>query len=311
MILVTGANGFIGHALASYLSKFFPVRGVTRDSSPTLSDNFEKISGFDLLKNDDWTVLLSGVSVIVHCAARVHVMKDRTKDPLDEYRKVNVDGTLRLAKQAVRCGVKRFIYLSSIKVNGESTNKVRPFTPDDEPSPEDAYALSKWEAECELLLLAKKENIEVVIIRPTLVYGPDVKANFLALMKLVGWRIPIPLGLADKNLRSYLAIDNLLSFIRLCLLHPNAANQIFLVSDGEDLSTKMLLKKIARSAQTPIYLFPFPTLLLKLFMLFVGKKTVSNRLLGNLQVDISKNSQLLQWYPRARMDDVLRKMVSK
>ena len=245
-------------------------------------------------------------NVVVHAAARVHIMRDIVSDPLLEYRKVNVDGTLNLARQSARAGVERFVFISSIKVNGEETVVGHAFRPEDEAKPVDPYGISKWEAEQGLRKIAKETGMEVVIIRPPLVYGPGVKGNFANLIKLVRKGLPLPLG-AIHNRRSMIALDNLVDLIITCIDHPNAANQVFLASDGQDLSTTELLQGLAQAMGRSSRLLPVPGALLSLAATILGKKPVVDRLLGSLQVDISKTRELLDWTPPISVDDGLRR----
>jgi len=253
----------------------------------------------------DWGKVLVGVSTVVHLAARVHVMHETETDPLTAFRAVNVGGTLKLARQAAAAGVKRFVFISSVKVNGESTSSGKAFTELDAPNPQDAYGQSKHEAEQGLRQLSADTGMEVVIIRPPLVYGPGVKANFAALMRAVqrGW--PLPLG-AVHNQRSLVALSNLVDFIVTCLTHPAAANQTFLVSDGEDLSTPDLIRRMARAMNRPARLLPVPVWALQAVALLLGKGDAVQRLCGNLQVDISKARKLLGWNPPVSVDEGLR-----
>jgi nucleoside-diphosphate-sugar epimerase len=235
-------------------------------------------------------------------------MDDRASEPLSEFRKVNVDGTLNLARQAVAVGVKRFIFISSIKVNGEGTKLGVPYAADDVPKPMDPYGISKMEAEQGLQQLAKETGLEVVIIRPVLVYGPGVKANFQTMMKWLSKGVPLPLG-AVHNKRSLVALDNLVDLIVTCLDHPAAANQTFMVSDGEDLSTAELLSRISGALGRPARLLPVPVWLLELGAAIVGRRDVARRLCGSLQVDISKTRELLGWAPPIPVDEALAKTV--
>jgi nucleoside-diphosphate-sugar epimerase len=253
-----------------------------------------------------WADLLLGQDVVIHTAARAHVMEDEVADALAEYRRVNVDGTLNLARQAAAAGVKRFIFISSIKVNGEQTPLGQPFTADDTPAPEDAYGISKWEAEQGLLQLASETDMEVVIIRPPLVYGPGVKGNFANMIKLVSKGLPLPLG-AIHNQRSLVALDNLVDLIVTCIDHPAAANQVFLAGDGQDLSTTRLLRCVARALGKPSRLIPVPASFLKLAAALLGKKAVAQRLLGSLQLDISKARHLLGWTPPITVEEGFRR----
>jgi UDP-glucose 4-epimerase len=219
---------------------------------------------------------------------------------------VNLEGTIALARQAVKFGVKRFIFISSIKVNGEETIIGKPFTADDEPAPRDPYGVSKAEAEQALLGLAATTGMEVVIIRPVLVYGPGVKANFRMLMKWLSKGIPLPLGLV-RNKRSLVALDNLVDLIITCIDHPAAANQVFLVSDGEDLSTTELLQRVGKALGKSARLIPVPACLINIAAMLIGKREVSKRLLGSLQVDISKTCKLLDWAPPVSVDEALKR----
>jgi nucleoside-diphosphate-sugar epimerase len=253
-----------------------------------------------------WDAALQGIDVVVHTAARVHVMKDSSEDPLAEYRRVNVEGSLALARQAASAGVRRFIFLSSIKVNGEQTDPGHPFTVEDEPGPVDPYGRSKWETEQALHVLAQETGLEIVVIRPPLVYGPGVRANFLAMMCWLHRRVPLPLG-AVENQRSLVARDNLVDLIATCIDHPAAANEVFLVSDGEDVSTAELLRRLGQAIGRPARLIPVPIPLLKGVASVLGKQAVADRLLGSLQVDIEKTRSRLDWAPPVCVDDGLRK----
>jgi len=246
--------------------------------------------------NTDWTDSVTDQQVVIHTAARAHIMKDEAADPLTEYRRINVDGTLNLARQAAEAGVRRFIFISSIKVNGEQTSFDKPFTAEDLPAPEDAYGISKYEAEQELMQIAADTGLEVVIIRAPLVYGPGVKGNFSSMMQVVKKGFPLPLG-AINNLRSLVALDNLVDLIITCINHPAAANQVFLAGDGEDLSTTELLRGVAKAAGVPSRLIPVPASVLMFMASLVGKKEMAQRLIGSLQVDISKARDLLGWTP--------------
>ncbi len=304
-ILVTGANGFVGKSLCAALRSDGHTLVATVRASNTKIDGGEQVVVGSIEGDTDWADALSGVAVVVHLAARVHVMNDKALDPLTEFRKVNVDGTLNLARQAAKAGVKRFIFISSIKVNGEHTVSGKPFTEDDLPSPQDAYGISKFEAEQGLLLIAQQTGLEVVIIRPPLVYGHGVKANFASMMRTVKRGIPLPLG-AIHNKRSFVYVGNLVSLILRCADHPAVANQIFLVSDGCDLSTTELLRGCADALGVKARLLPIPQRLLELGAAFLGKKAVAQRLCGNLQVDITKARNLLGWEPPYSVAEGLR-----
>ncbi len=307
-VLVTGATGFVGKAvLASSVSdSTCQFRGAVRRDAPDMPTGVEPVRVGDLAPDTDWSRAVSGVDAIVHTAARVHVMRDSAADPLAEFRRVNVAGTLNLARQAVDAGVRRFVFISSIKVNGEQTLPGRPYTAEDVPAPIDPYGISKHEAEQGLRQLAQETGLEVVIIRPVLVYGPGVKANFLSMMRWLHQGIPLPLG-AIHNQRSLVALDNLVDLIVTCLHHPAAANQTFLVSDGEDLSTTALLRRTAAALGRPARLIPVPALVLRTAARLLGKADFAQRLCGSLQVDISKTRELLGWLPLVSVDEALRK----
>jgi len=260
--------------------------------------------------DESYSDCLQNIDVVVHAAARAHIMKDEVADPLAEYRRVNVDGTLHLARQAAAGGIERFIFISSVKVNGEQTFPGQPFTADDTPSPEDAYGISKWEAEQGLQKIAKESGMEVVVIRPPLVYGPQVKGNFASMIKLVKKGLPLPLG-SIHNQRSLVALDNLVDLIITCIHHPAAANQVFLAGDGQDLSTTELLRGVAKAAGKPSRLIPIPSSLLMFAATLLGKKAVAQRLLGSLQVDISKARDLLGWEPPFSVEEGLRRCFMK
>jgi nucleoside-diphosphate-sugar epimerase len=300
-LLITGANGFVGKALCAKANTNFSVIGATR-SAQDLPVKTVVVGTID--KNTDWHHALQNVDVVVHLAARVHVMNDTSADPLNEFRKINVEGTLNLAKQAVSAGVKRLVFISSIKVNGESTVLGQPFTADDTPNPQDAYGKSKYEAELALQQLAKETGLEVVIIRPPLVYGAGVKANFYSMMRWLNKGVPLPLG-AIRNRRSLVALDNLVDLILTCATHPAAANQTFLVSDGEDLSTTDLLRRMALALGKTARLLPVPMILLEFGARLVGQQAIAQRLCGSLQLDITKTRQLLSWTPPVSVNTAL------
>ena len=305
-VLVTGASGFVGSVLCGNLiARGLTTTGIVRHfpANPLPGVDYQIVSGFS--KSKFWKEILSEVDAVIHCAARAHVMRDSERDPLAAYREVNVEGTRNLAEQAASCGIKRFIYISSIKVNGEETNE-RPFKADDIPDPEDSYGISKWEAEQVLQKIGCNSEMEIVIIRPPLVYGPEVRANFLKLMKLVKSGLPLPFG-AINNSRSFVAVDNLADLILICLHHPAAINQTFLVSDGDDLSTPELLWRTAKAFGKSSRLIPIPVLLLKAAALLLGKKDFFQRLCGSLQIDIGKTRQLLGWTPKVSVDAALLK----
>jgi UDP-glucose 4-epimerase len=305
-ILVTGANGFVGRASCSeVLASGMAVRGVTRAPCDLpIGVNNVVVGSSD--GNTGWLDVLADCEVVVHLAARVHVMQKATADPLEEFRRVNVQGTLNLARQAAAAGVRRFVFVSSIKVNCEATQLVRPFMTDDTPAPLDAYGVSKMEAEQGLREIARQTGMEVVIIRPPLVYGPGVKANFAAMMRWLKRGVPLPLG-AIHNQRSLVALGNLADLIVTCLTHPAAANQTFLVSDGEDVSTTELLRRMGQALGRLARLVPVPVSWIKLAAAMVGKQDVAQRLCGSLQVDIEKTRRLLGWTPLISLDEGLRR----
>ncbi len=308
-VLVTGANGFVGNALVmQLLAEKYEVMGMVRSSGSNLPDSVGRFLIPSILDEIDWKTMLEGVNAIIHSAARVHIMDDSAADPLIEFRKVNVDWTLNLARQAVETGVKRFIFISSIKVNGEMTQTGQPFKANDNYIPTDPYGLSKYEAEQGLLAIAEETGLEVVIIRPPLVYGPNVKANFASMMKWINKGVPLPFGAID-NQRSLVALDNLVSFIIQCIDHPKAANEVFLISDGEDISTTTLLQKVARAFGKTPRLIPVPVWLMMFAATLIGKNDVANRLFSSLQLDSSKARDLLGWQPVVTLDEQLAKMV--
>ena len=310
LILVTGSTGFVGTALVARLARDgTETRACVRHSDAAMPNGVHTVQVGGLTGDADWSHALKGVSVVVHVAARVHVMNDIAADPLTEFRRVNVEGTLNLARDAAAAGVERFVFLSSIKVNGESTLLGQPFSADDKTAPLDAYGVSKMEAEQGLRKLAVETGMEVVIIRPPLVYGPGVKANFTALMRAVqrGW--PLPLG-AVHNQRSLVALDNLVDFIITCVTHPQAVNQTFLVSDGQDLSTTELVHGMAQAAGAPARLLPVPVWALRMGASVLGKGDVVQRLCSNLQVDISKARSVLGWVPPVSVEEGLRRTMA-
>ncbi|MDP3192353.1 MAG: SDR family oxidoreductase [Rhodoferax sp.] len=306
-ILVTGARGFVGLSLVARLvAKGIETRACVRRDSVFIPDGAKMVRVRGLNADVNWSRALDGAEVVVHLAARVHVMHDIEADPLMAFRAANAEGTLNLARQAAAFGVKRFVFISSVKVNGEHTEPGHAFTEADTPNPQDAYGVSKHEAEQGLRRIAAETGMEVVIIRPPLAYGHGVKANFASLMHAVqrGW--PLPLG-AVHNQRSLVALDNLVDFIITCISHPQAANQTFLVSDGQDLSTTELIRGMARAAGVPARLLPLPMWALQAGAKLLGKGDAVQRLCGNLQVDISKARSLLGWVPVVSVEEGLRR----
>lgn len=342
---LTGTTGFVGSALLQrFVADGFEVTASVRNESLVLPDGVKKVVG-DLsalssagdssanlgMTENKLRMALSGVNVVVHAAARAHIMRDEVADPLAEYRRVNRDATLALARLAAEAGVKRFVFVSTVKVNGEGTysqeeilrfaqndrknvqndmSKVSVFTPDDKFVPSDPYGLSKYEAEQGLLDIAQETGMEVVIIRPPLVYGLGAKGNFATMVNWVRKGIPLPLG-AVRNQRSLVALDNLVDFIALCAnpaRSPRAANEVFLISDGVDVSTSELLRKVAKACGVKSRLLPVPVGLMRFAARLLGKGAVADRLFGNLQVDSSKARDLLGWKPVVTMDEALERM---
>lgn len=301
MIAITGYTGFVGHHLLSKLDHA-EVLLLGRKSVPDISYCQYNLQDSN---HDNLFISLQSVQVVIHLAARVHIMNDVVTSPLEHYRALNRDSTLALARTAASAGVKRFIYLSSIKVNGEIT-KSGPFRPNDVPDPEDAYGISKAESELLLLELAEQTGMEIVIIRPPLVYGPGVKANFGALLNLASKGIPLPFACFRKNKRSLVSLDNLVDFIKTCIEHPKAANQVFLVSDDHDLSTSELIRMLSKACGRPVFMLPMPIVLFKLIAKLLGKKNIIERLSASLQIDISKSKALLNWAPPQSVEDGLK-----
>jgi len=289
--LVTGAAGFVGHNLCGHLTAH---GHVVLPAVRSVSGLAEEMVVGDITGSSDWTAVLTGCNAVVHLAARVHVMDGAAQNSLALCRLTNTDATLNLARQAVQAGVKRFVFISSIKVNGEGSDA--PYRETDIPAPQDAYAISKWEAEQGLADIARQTGLEVVILRPPLVYGPGVRANFLRLMQIVerGW--PLPLG-AIHNQRSLLYLGNLFDAIRLCIEHPAAAGQTFLLDDGQAISTPELIRAVAKALNRPARLLPVPVRLLKLAGWMTGSSTAVSRLTGSLYVDSHAIRSQLGWVP--------------
>lgn len=309
-VLVTGANGFVGTALVQRLladEQATEIVAIVRSPAFDFPKRVERILVGGIDESNDWCDALTDCEVVVHLAARVHVMQEPAADPLEEFRRVNVKGTLNLAWQVAAAGARRFVFVSSIKVNGEATKLGYPFSADDVPAPLDAYAVSKLEAEQGLHEIARQTGLEIVIIRPTLTYGPGVKANFATMMLGLKFGVPLPLG-AIYNQRSLLALDNLVDLLVTCMTHPAAANQTFLVSDGEDVSTTELLRRMGQALGRPARLVPVPVSWLKFLATGMGKQDVLQRLCGSLQVDISKTRCLLGWVPPVSLDQGLKKV---
>ncbi|WP_367237613.1 SDR family oxidoreductase [Pseudomonas sp. Rh2] len=305
-VMVTGASGFVGGYLLKYLQsqndfttvacvRRWPVKGPVMENSVLIGE----VDG-----QTNWEEALAGVDVVIHVAARAHIVREDASDSLDLYRQVNVAGTLNLARQAAGAGVKRFIFISSIGVNGNGNS--RPYLFSDPPNPCEPYALSKWEAEQGLWSVQKDSGIEVVIIRPPLVYGRGAPGNFGRLVGLIGKGVPLPLG-AVRNRRTMIGVDNLVDLIVRCIEHPAAANQVLLAGDDEDLSTTDLLREVAIAMKKPLILVPLPQQILRFLFVVLGKRSMAQRLLGSLQVDISRTCELLDWRPPYSVKESLRR----
>ncbi|NNM82804.1 MAG: SDR family oxidoreductase [Burkholderiales bacterium] len=307
-ILVTGANGFVGQVLCRRLiDQEFSVKGAVRSEKASLPAGVEKIPVGEIGASTVWKDVLEGVDCVIHLAARVHVMHEERPDPIAEFRKVNVEGTKRLAEAAARSGVKRFVYVSSIKVNGEGTTGA-PYTERDLPDPQDPYGISKWEAEEALHEISKNTGLEVAIVRPPLVYGPGVGGNFLRMLRLVEKGIPLPLA-SIENRRSMIYVENLADALILCATHPDAAGETFLVSDIETVSTPELIRRLSLGMKKRAAILPFPLSLLALLGKISGKSAEIQRLTGSLEVDGSKMRKMLGWKPPRSLDDGLEKTV--
>jgi nucleoside-diphosphate-sugar epimerase len=305
--LVTGGRGFVGRAVVARMSgePDVVVRSASRVASPGAAvPGVEFVTSPGLGPDASWAAAVQGVDMVIHAAARVHVMRDRSADPLSEFRRVNVEGTMALARQAASAGVTRFIFLSSVKVNGEKTHRGAPFRADDIPAPTDPYGVSKHEAEVALRELATSTGMEVTIVRPVLVYGPGVSGNFRTMIRWVRRGVPLPLGAVD-NRRSLVALDNLVDLLVTCTRHPGAANQTFLVSDGDDLSTPELLRRVARVMGREARLLPVPSAILRALGAMTGQREQVQRLCGDLQVDIAPTRDTLGWSPRTSMATAL------
>ena len=304
--LVTGASGFVGRALVARLAhgQRGTVRAVLHQTQPPYPAGVETVFG-DVAPGADWGRTLEGVDTVTHLAARVHIMRDTTADPLAAFRRINVLGTLDLARQAAASGVRRFVFLSSVKVHGE----LGTFTEADAPHPQDPYAVSKLEAETGLRALAEATGMAVVIVRPPLVYGPGVGGNFRSMMRAIASGWPLPLG-AIHNRRSLVALDNLIDFIVTAAEHPAAGNDTFLVSDAHDLSTTDLIRQLAAAMQRPARLVAVPDGVLMTSAALIGRRSEMQRLLGSLQVDITKARTLLHWNPPISVDEGLRRAAS-
>jgi nucleoside-diphosphate-sugar epimerase len=309
-ILITGCTGFVGKALFDSLKNTeFQINIAYRNNKSISTENIESFEVGEIDSKTDWSKALKKTDCVIHCAGRAHVFKELKNESLDIYRRINVEGTINLAEQAAANGVRRFIFLSSVKVNGERTVESSCFKYDDTPKPVDAYSISKWEAEKGLQEISKKTGLEIVIIRAPLIYGPGVKGNLKRLIKLVKSGIPLPLGLV-KNHRSLIGIDNLIDIIIKCISHPKAARKTFLVCDGEDVSTSNLLKLIASSMGRSVIIFPIPLFLLKFFGFILRRDSEVERLTGSLQIDNSFIKKTLNWKPKVNLEVGISKMVN-
>ncbi|MCA3950720.1 UDP-glucose 4-epimerase family protein [Vibrio vulnificus] len=301
-ILITGAEGFLGSELRKQLGD--KEKLVCFSRRDVANDNYHR---FEINSYTNYSNTLVGIKCVIHCAARVHIMDDVEAEPLEDYREVNVRGTINLAKQAVENGVKRFIFVSSIKVNGQSTTGKQAFTVQDALLPEDPYGVSKAEAEEQLIALGKETGLEIVIIRPPLVYGEGVKANFASLMNLVSKGVPLPFGCITNNKRSLVSVENLVDLIITCIDHPKAVNQVFLVSDDHYVSTSEMVKEMAIALGKPSWQIPVPAYCYKLVGKLFDKNDVVDRLTGSLQVDISHTKETLGWTPPQTLQEGFKK----
>lgn len=307
-VLVTGASGFVGSRLLSYLASHtsWELRSASRLETRGSSVTSTSFVYGDLATNQDWQAGVAGIDTVIHLAARVHAMSDVAADSLDLYRRINVTATERLARDAASAGVRRFVFVSSVKVNGECTRVDMPFSPDDTPRPQDAYGTSKLEAEIALRNIAASSAMEVVIVRPCLVYGPGVGANFLMLMRWLCKGVPLPLG-AIQNSRSLLAIDNLCSLLVSCAVHPGATGQVFLASDGEDISTTDLIRRLGAALGARLRLMPVPERMVRATLALVGRADIGRRLCDSLRVDGSAAQRLLGWHPAVTLEQGLQR----
>ncbi len=308
-ILITGATGFVGGALLRKLAadKSYRLVAAVRRPAPELSPLATCVQVGNIDEATHWAESLSGVEVVIHAAARVHVMRERSADPLAEFRRINTQGTLALAQQASNAGVKRFIFISSVKANGEQTLE-RPFAADDPCHPASPYGISKYEAEQGLLAIARAGKMEVVILRPPLIYGLGTDGNMHLLQRLLYIGIPLPFSLI-KNKRSLVSLENMIDVIQRCTHHPAAANQIFMVSDGEDVSTGGLMRRLAQGLGKKPRLLPVPEFVFRWAAALIGRPDIAVRICGSLQVDIAKTKELLGWSPPVSLDAGLKKMM--
>lgn len=304
-VAVIGAGGFVGQPVARRLAaEGVEVRPIVR--TPAGLPGERPIPDVD---DADWDALLAGMDAVIHLIARVHIVTDRAENPLADNRRINTAGTLKIAEAAVRAGVKRFVFVSTIKVNGETTEPGKPFRADETPIPRDAYGVSKLEAEEGLFALARRTGMEVTIVRPPLVYGPAVRANFLTMMKWVRRGVPLPFGRVTANRRSLVAIANLVDLILVALTHERAPGEVFLASDDHDVSTRDLLLMLGAAMGRKVRLLPVPLGLLRIAARVAGQEATADRVLGSLQIDIAKTRDVLGWTPPMSMEEGLRRTV--
>lgn len=294
--MISGAGGFVGKALCAELLRRGQSVSAAVRSGNSLIENTEVIIIGAIDGETNWADALADVNVVIHLAARVHVMRENATDPLAEFLKVNLHGTSNLARQAASSGVKRLVYVSSIKVNGEQTSTTQSFTELDEPSPQDFYSISKWQAEQALWRISQETGLEIVVVRPPLVYGPGVKGNFAQMLAVIAKHIPLPLAAVD-NRRSLIYVKNLVDALIACATHPVAAGQTYLVCDGEDISTPDLLRQLGDAMGCPAHILPLPLSWLRMLGKLSGKSDQVERLLGSLQVDSGKIRRDLNWVP--------------
>ena len=305
-ILLTGSSGFVGNALLNTLVKSseYDIKSVYRILPSILNKNIDYIQIDSIDSKTNWKKYLEGIDMVVHLAGRVHLMNDSAKSPLDEFRHVNTEGTLNLAKKAAIAGVKRFIFISTIKVLGEQTAPGQAFKSGDSFNPQDPYSISKVEAEVGLKLIGEAHGMEIVIIRPPLVFGQGVKGNFTSLLKLTRLPIPLPFG-SIQNKRSLVSVENLIDLIVVCLTHPKAKNQTFLVSDDDDMNTSELISRLAEAGGYKAYIFGFPLTMLYVSLRLLGKLPIYERLCGSMQVNIEDTKSQLSWSPPFKVNDSL------